>query len=165
MIRLCEDGVDADELPNGRGEFGWDAANPVPCNTVAGSTVYLGRLRTPDGANVVYKRVAAVASDVSRHPVDAYELSPADGRKLRPVFVSAYQKRNSNRAPSGLKLAPEAFIWQASGGRGDTFRPFDRAARISATCKLETLGRCLAVASLTALHLGERTRGTRSTCN
>lgn len=108
MIRLCEDGVDADELPNGRGEFGWDPANPIPCKTVFGSTVYLSRLRTPDGAKIVYKRVASVVSDVSPHPVDAYEISHPDGRKLGPIFISAYQKRNSKRSPSGLKLAAEA---------------------------------------------------------
>jgi hypothetical protein len=108
MSRLCEDGVDADELPNGRGEFGRDPANPIPCNTVFGSTVYLSRLRTPDGAKVIYKREGSVASDVSPHPVDVYEISHPDGHKLQPIFVSAYQKRNSNRSPSGLKLAAQA---------------------------------------------------------
>jgi hypothetical protein len=110
MNRLCEDGVDADELPNGRGEFGWNPANPIPCNTVLGSTVYLSRLRTPDGAKVVYKRAGSIASEVSPHPVDAYQISHPDGRKLGPIFTSAYQKRNSNKSPSGLKLAAEAFI-------------------------------------------------------
>jgi hypothetical protein len=109
MNRLCEDGVDADELPNGRGDFGWVPTNPIPCNTVLGSTVYLSRLRRPDGAKVDYRRVASVVSDVSPHPVDVYELSHPDGQKLTPIFTSAYQKRNSNKSPSGLKLAPEAF--------------------------------------------------------
>jgi hypothetical protein len=61
MSRLCEDGVDADELPNGRGEFGWDPANPIPCNTVFGSTVYLSRLRASDGAKVVYTRARGLS--------------------------------------------------------------------------------------------------------
>ncbi|HEY3655817.1 MAG TPA: hypothetical protein VGL34_12690 [Steroidobacteraceae bacterium] len=61
MIRLCEGGVDADELPNGRGEFGWDPANPIPCNTVFGSTVYLSRLRASDGAKVVYTRARGLS--------------------------------------------------------------------------------------------------------
>ena len=95
MIPLCEDGVDADELPNGRGEFGWDPANPIPCNTVFGSTVYLSRLRTPDGAKVVYKRVASVVSDVSPHPVDVYELAYTDGQPLRPIW------RKGNEATRG----------------------------------------------------------------
>jgi hypothetical protein len=77
-------------------------------NTVFNSTVYYSRLRTPDGAKVVYKRAGSVASEVSPHPVDAYEISHPDGRKLGLIFISAYQKRNSNRSPSGLKLAAEA---------------------------------------------------------
>jgi hypothetical protein len=109
MSRLCEEGVDADELPNGRGEFGRDPANPIPCNTVAGSTVYLSRLRTPDGAKVVYKRIASVVSDVSPHPIDVYGISHPDGRELRPIFISAYQKRNSNRSPRGFAIAPDTF--------------------------------------------------------
>jgi hypothetical protein len=109
MSRLCEDGVDADELPNGRGEFGWDPANPIPCNTVLGSTVYLSRLRTPDGAKVVYKRAGSVASEPSPHPVDAYEISHADGRKLGLIFISASQNRNSNMPPRGFAIAPDTF--------------------------------------------------------
>ncbi len=104
MSRLCEEGVDADELPNGRGEFGWDPANPIPCNTVFGSTVYLSRLRTPDGAKAVYKRLGSVASDVSPHPVDAYEIYHPNGHKLATLFISPHQKRNSNKSPLGFEL-------------------------------------------------------------
>src|SRR3954447_1833724 len=108
MSRLCEDGVDADELPNGRGEFGRDPANPIPCNTVFGSTVYLSRLRATDGTKVVYERLASVASEVTSRPVDAYEVSHLDGRKLAIVFISPYQKRNSRKSPRGFELAPVA---------------------------------------------------------
>jgi hypothetical protein len=107
MNALCADGIDADELPNGRGEFGWDPANPIPCNTVLGSTVYLSRLRTLDGAKVVYTRVGSVASEVSPHPVDAYEISHPEGLELATIFISAYQKRNSNRSLGGLMLTAE----------------------------------------------------------
>lgn len=104
MLPMCEDGVDADEIPNGRGEFGITSSNPIPCKTVFGSTAYLGRLRTPDGTKVVYERVGSVDSDVSPHPVDAYEISHPNGQKLATLFISPYQKRTSGKAPKEFNL-------------------------------------------------------------
>jgi hypothetical protein len=104
LAQMCVDGVDADELPNGRGEFGMTPSNPIPCKTVYGSTVYLGLLRTLDGAKVVYNRLGSVASDVSPHPLDAYEISHPNGQKLATIFISPYQKRVSGKAPRGFTL-------------------------------------------------------------
>ena len=104
MILMCEDGVDADEMPNGTGEFGMTSSNPIPCKTVFGSIAYLGRLRTLGGIKVAYERAGSVASDVSPHPVDAYEVLHPDGHKLATLFISPYQKRISCKAPRGFKL-------------------------------------------------------------
>lgn len=109
MSLMSDDGVDADEMPNGRGEFGMTSSNPIPCKTVFGSTAYLGSLRTLDGSKVVYERVGSVSSDVSTRPVDAYELSHPNGKKLATIFISPYQKRISNKAPKGFKLADISF--------------------------------------------------------
>jgi hypothetical protein len=109
MSSQCEDGVDADEMPNGQGEFGMSASNPIPCHTVFGSTAYLGRLRTPDGLKVAYERRGSVSSNVSRHPVDAYEISRPNGENLATIFISPYQKRISKKAPKGFKL--EVYPW------------------------------------------------------
>lgn len=104
MSLMCEDGIDADELPNGRGEFGMTATNPIPCKTVFGSTSYLSRLRTPDGIKIVYERSGSISSDVTQHPVDVYEISHPNGQKLATLFISPYQKRISCKAPRGFKL-------------------------------------------------------------
>jgi hypothetical protein len=108
MSLMCEDGVDADELPNGRGEFGMTPSNPIPCKTIFGSTEYLSRLRTPDGTRIVYQRVGSVASDLCLHPVDAYEISHPNGQKLVTLFISPYQKRVARKTPRGFKLAEVA---------------------------------------------------------
>ena len=104
LIALCEDGVDADEMPNGQGEFGMTPSNPIPCKTVFGSTAYLDCLRTLEGAKVVYKRAGSVTSDLFPHPVDAYEILHPNGQKLAALFISPYQKRISGKAPRGFKL-------------------------------------------------------------
>jgi hypothetical protein len=104
MSVMCEDGVDADELPNGSGEFGMSPSNPIPCRTILGSADYLGRLRASDGTKVLYRRVGSVASDRCAHPVDIYETSHPRGHRLATLFLSPYQKRSSHRAPRGFKL-------------------------------------------------------------
>lgn len=106
---MCADGVDADEMPGARGEFGLSPTNPVPCKTIFGSTAYLGRLRTADGVKVKYERVGCVTSDISPHPIDAYVVSHPDGSKLATVFVSPYQKRISRLAPKNFQLASDSF--------------------------------------------------------
>jgi hypothetical protein len=53
---LFENGTDQDVIPNGYGEFGHDVTNPIPVNTVAGSLVYLSRLRTMSGEKIKYDR-------------------------------------------------------------------------------------------------------------
>lgn len=108
MSLICADGVDADEMPNGKGEFGISPSNPVPCKTVFGSTAYLGRLRTHEGTKVVHERAGSVDSDVSPHPVDAYEISHPNGRRVATLYISPYQTRISGKAPSGFKLAESA---------------------------------------------------------
>lgn len=104
MSVLCEHGVDADEMPNGSGDFGMTQSNPIPCRTIFGSTSYLSRLRAPDGAKIIYKRIGSFTSGVSPHQVDAYEVSHPDGEKLATLFISAYQKRTSGKPPRGFTL-------------------------------------------------------------
>lgn len=101
---MCQDGVDADELPNGRGEFGMTPSNPIPCKTVFGNTLYLARLRARDGVKVAYNRIGSFASDVTPHPVDGYDISHPNGQKLATIYISPYQLRVSNRPPKGFSL-------------------------------------------------------------
>lgn len=102
---MYDDGVDADELPNGIGEFGATSDNPIPCHTISGSTSYLERLRTTDGAKVTYRRQGSFGSKVSSHPVDGYDISHPDGRMLATIYISPYQKRISGKAPRGFTLS------------------------------------------------------------
>lgn len=104
MQNLCADGIDADEFPNGHGEFGLTLTNPVPCNTVHGSIAYLSRLVTDDGSKINYERIASYGSEVTAHPVDGYKITNENGESLATIYISPYQRRNSNKAPQGFKL-------------------------------------------------------------
>jgi hypothetical protein len=113
MDAMCEAGIDADEMPNGTGEFGLTATNPIPCRTVFGSTAYLGRLRAADGTKVAYERLGSIQSAVSPHPIDMYEVKHPNGRSLATMYISPYHKRISAKAPRGFLLAESSFA-QAS---------------------------------------------------
>src|SRR5665647_3488122 len=101
---IDEDGVDADELPNGQGEFGMVPTNPIPCKTIHGCEAYLCRLRTLDGEEILYERSGSVISNISPNPVDIYEVSNKNGRKLAALYISPYHKRISNKAPVGFQI-------------------------------------------------------------
>lgn len=105
MSKKCEAGCDTDELPDASGEFGLSPTNPVPTKTIFGSTHYLSLLRAHDGARVVYERRGSGSSPVTPMPVDAYEIKHPDGRPLAMLFLSPYQRRNSQKAPRGFSLA------------------------------------------------------------
>lgn len=100
----CAEGVDADEMPDTIGEFGLCPDNPVPCHMVEGAYAYLDRLRTADGAPIRYERIGSLQSGCSPMPVDGYAIYAADGREFATIYISAYQKRNSGKAPKGFVL-------------------------------------------------------------
>ena len=99
-----EDGVDADELPNSRGEFGITLTNPIPCNTIMGSMAYLESLRAPDGSKISYERIGSFTSPVTTSPVDGYKISHPSGKELTTLYLSPYQKRNSKKSPKDFRL-------------------------------------------------------------
>lgn len=109
MNIMCEAGVDADELPNGVGEYGITPSNPIPCRTITGSTAYLNQLRATDGARVTYERIGSVTSGVTPYPVDAYRIYSLSGENLATLYLSPYQKRVSAKPPTGFTLAGQAY--------------------------------------------------------
>ena len=87
-------------MPNGTGEYGLTATNPIPCRTVFGSTSYLGRLRAVDGTKVNYERIRSTQSEVSPQPIDMYEISHRTGKDTLAESLAKARskpKRNSPR--------------------------------------------------------------------
>lgn len=98
------DGTDADELPNSHGEFGTTLSNPIPCNSIMGSRLYLESLRTTDGSKITSERIGSFTSPVTTSPVDMYKITHTNGKELATLYLSPYQKRNSGKAPREFKL-------------------------------------------------------------
>lgn len=104
MNQLAETGCDTDEIPEAEGEFGYDASNPIPTNTIMGSRSYLGRLRTPDGKRISFERIGSYGTAASPYPADGYELTDESGNSLGTIYISPYHRRTSGKPPAALVL-------------------------------------------------------------
>lgn len=99
--------VDADEVPQGSGEFGRSPSNPIPVNGVEGERVYLQRLTSSDGQRLLYHRLGSVKSPCAiEGVVDEYEVVTFDGMSRLCLYFDMYYPRRSRRAPSGFSLRP-----------------------------------------------------------
>lgn len=103
MSKLNEGGTTQDTIPDGYGEFGHEVTNPIPVNTIMGNMAYLGKLRTLDGKKVHYERFGSTGAPNIENPIDIYEIS-VDGQKITTLYISPYNKKNSERPPKGFKL-------------------------------------------------------------
>jgi hypothetical protein len=103
LAQTNDDGTDLDTIPDGYGEFGLDVTNPIPVNTLLGNIAYLGRLRTLAGEKVQYERVGSTSTPNIESPIDMYEIS-VNGKQLTTLYLSPYNKKNSERTPKGFKL-------------------------------------------------------------
>jgi hypothetical protein len=102
FLAIYAAGVNADEIPTGFGEFGFDVNNPIPTISVSGSERYLRRLRY-DGHPITSQLVGSPLSKVTPGPIDNYMLSVGD-KKVGSIFICAWHKRNSRKAPRGFTL-------------------------------------------------------------
>lgn len=104
MFNRAPAGSTGDQLDGAHGEFGLVASNPVPCRGIADYHAYFRALRTADGRAVHYVRIGSVNNAVSASPIDVYEVSDGNGTSLAKLFLSAYARRTSRKAPTGFVL-------------------------------------------------------------
>lgn len=92
-------GLDVDVLPDGIGDFGHAAENPIPVNGALGELLYLSLLKTNDtNQRLLFHRLGSVES------LDMYETVSIDGREWDILFLSMYHPRKSRKAPKGYRL-------------------------------------------------------------
>lgn len=103
MAKSNPEGTDLDTIPDGYGEFGLEVTNPIPVHTILGNMSYLSRLRTLAGEEVEYDRLGSTDAPNIESLIDMYEIS-VNGQQLTTLYISPYNKKNSERAPKGFKL-------------------------------------------------------------
>ncbi|MDD2724014.1 MAG: hypothetical protein PHH59_08355 [Methylovulum sp.] len=94
---IFKNGVDAEKLPDGYGEYGHTVTNPILTISVNGSKDYLSRLRF-NGKPINYERTGSVSSDVTSGSIDIYSIT-CSGKPLGDIYICPYHKRNSKKAP------------------------------------------------------------------
>lgn len=99
------DGLDCDQLPNGKGVFG-SLDNPIPVNGSIGEIKYLVKLRGKTGEALMFHRIGSMGSSVVEDPVDCYEVVCMDGTQWNRLYFDCYHPRRSNTCPSGYTLVP-----------------------------------------------------------
>jgi hypothetical protein len=107
---IYQSAVDADELPNGYGDYGTTITNPVLTISVWCSTDYLNRLRF-NGKVITYHRFGSKRSEVTPGQTDIYQIA-TDGEPLGTIYICPYHKHNSQKAPKGF-----TFFAGSLGGR------------------------------------------------
>ncbi len=96
-------GTDKDEMPEGYGEFGLEITNPIPVSSIPDGYLYLNRLRTESGSKITYQRIGGMKAPNISHIVDAYRIF-VDGREITKIYICAYNKKTSTKAPRGFIL-------------------------------------------------------------
>ena len=96
-------GSDADVIPTGLGDFGFQATNPIPVRGIAGIGFYLNRLRMDDGRPIAHQRQRAVGVHGIENPIDEYQIS-LGGKPVATLYISPYHRRISAQAPLGFRL-------------------------------------------------------------
>ena len=93
-----------DELANAVGEYG-SATNPVGCASVPACVAFLQRLRTTDGHRTEFVRRGSVMNkSISNFPLDEYFIFGTDGKSLKTIYMSGYQRCDAKLAPEGFTL-------------------------------------------------------------
>ncbi len=100
------EGVDADVIPMGFGEFGLEVTNPIPVRGIISNEVYLSRLRLPDGSAVTWKRIGSFEVKNIEKQIDGYRVYGKDGQELATLYLSPYNRRISGKSPKGFVLTP-----------------------------------------------------------
>lgn len=96
------------QRPN-ENDYGYSESNPICSSTLAGTDIYLGKLRTSDGKNFTWQRVGDVRVDchgVTNVGMDKYQLY-LDGKPYKVLYIIPYVAE-ATKPPYGLKIFDES---------------------------------------------------------
>jgi len=99
-----EDGCKTDVIPEGYGEYGLCATNPVPVKGISASEIYLGKLRLESGEEIKWQRVGSTGAPNIKNCIDMYAIQSVSGRQIGTIYISPYQSTTSKLAPKGFKI-------------------------------------------------------------
>lgn len=95
-----EEGLD--QIPEGVGEFGLMATNPVPVRGLPANELYLARLRTADNKPIRWRRLGSTRAENIEYMIDIYEITDMQGCKISNIYICPYCEKMSTLAPKGF---------------------------------------------------------------
>lgn len=108
-IRENPQATDQDEIPGAIGRFGLDPTNPIPIHGIPNSRIYLEHLLQADDSLIRFTRKGSIHVDSINFPVDEYHIYDQVGKFITSLYISAYHKRCSEKAPEGFQTL-DSFI-------------------------------------------------------
>lgn len=106
LCNLALDGLDCDQLPNSRGEFGKFHRNPILTNGINGTLIYLSKLMVDSTkANLFFHKLGSIPNVITQvGSIDIYETLDENGNIWDILFIDMYHPRRSNIAPKGYSF-------------------------------------------------------------
>ena len=92
------------EVPGGKGRFGYEASNPIPVAGIQGESLYLSRLKTESGERLLYRHNGSCYAANSANELDRFTLARADGTIECELYLDKFHVGNSQKVPQGLML-------------------------------------------------------------
>lgn len=92
------------EVPGGKGRFGYDASNPIPVAGIQGEYLYLSRLKTESGERLFYRHNGSCYAANSVNELDRFTMTRADGTVACELYLDKFHVGNSQKVPQGLSL-------------------------------------------------------------
>jgi len=106
LAELALAGLDCDQLPNARGDFGNFFRNPIITNGIQGTLIYLSKLivaRTKTG--IIFHRLGSIKNSLTNvGSIDIYEIMDETGTHWDILFVDMFHPRRTNLTPNGYYL-------------------------------------------------------------
>ena len=94
-------------LSRGSGLLGLAPTNPIPVNTVYHEYRYISELTCSHGTSLHAKRCGSFISDISKYPIDCFEISTAKHPTVQYIYLSPYCKHPAIFfEPEGYKQSP-----------------------------------------------------------
>lgn len=90
-------------MPEGFGEYGLEATNPIPMHSIPESYLYLENLTTSDGLPVTNRRIGSIIVENIPHIIDEY-LIFANKTPIATLYICPYYFLNATTAPKGFHL-------------------------------------------------------------
>ncbi len=102
LKKQFKSGIKTDEFPSGKGKFGFDVTNPIPCKGFLGPNKYLQKIEFADKSSFRFERHGSTgAENINAEHIDIYSIYK-NGKKHSDLYLAPYQKRTSRKVPEGF---------------------------------------------------------------